>query len=222
MRKPKDTTQKISDQDFNKVLHDIHVQGLKHCLSPQEAKKHNDHIQRRKSEKYWTEAYEQSNLPPLFYDFTKYNEEVYKFVEKNIKNSVCLVSKTSGLCKTRTIIYFAEQCYLSYAKTVKFYTAMELARKISQAAYKDNKLIKELCNVDLLIIDDLAKHKSTERSDEGIFEIIDYRYLRKLPTWISTNYLGTELEEKFGDKGPYLVRRISEEYQIWPKGKVGG
>ena len=206
---------KMSDVDFNEILEGIYEEGKKGCVSPQESKEHNDRIECHKRQQCWTEAYKNANLPHIKYDASLGNDELLKFVNKNKKYSLCLVSKKSGVCKTRTMIHVAESYFLLLGLPLKFFTAAQLARDIAASHFKDKNMIKELCKVKLLIIDDIGKEKLTERASADIFEILDYRYLHEKPTWLSTNFLGNELSEIFGIRGEYLVRRIKETYKIY-------
>lgn len=51
-----------------------------------------------------------------------------------------------------------------------------------------------------LFLDDLGTESSTEWSKEILYEIINFRYEEKLPTFISSNLSPQELAERLGDK----------------------
>jgi DNA replication protein DnaC len=167
MIKPKDRTEEVSQQDFNKIMNEILQQGKSHCCSNQEAKKHNEAITYKKRQEYYARVFKDANLPHLKYNDKLGNADIYKFVEKNVKSSFYLVSKKSGLCKTRTMIEFARQHIMS-GKDVRFYSVAELSRDLSKAAYSGYNLVKDLSSVNLLVLDDLGKQKNTN-TVESIF-----------------------------------------------------
>jgi DNA replication protein DnaC len=54
----------------------------------------------------------------------------------------------------------------------------------------------EIRNKDLLILDDLGTQNATPWAEEKLFQIIDYRYLRRLPTVVTTNLDLRDLDER--------------------------
>lgn len=56
--------------------------------------------------------------------------------------------------------------------------------------------IKELTNVDLLIIDDLAAERSTETMQQFVQNVIDRRYITHKPLIVTTNLTANDLKEK--------------------------
>jgi len=55
---------------------------------------------------------------------------------------------------------------------------------------------EELRNVSLLVLDDLGAHNATGWAVEKLFQIIDYRYIRKLPTVVTTNLDLEDLDDR--------------------------
>lgn len=55
---------------------------------------------------------------------------------------------------------------------------------------------EEIRNVDLLVLDDLGTQNSTAWAQEKLFQILDYRYLRHLPTVLTTNLALAEIEDR--------------------------
>lgn len=167
---------------------------------------------------------EESQLPVRFleeWDYQKGNNQLLKFVHTNKEKSLYICSKTSGICKTRAVAVVAKSMLdNSCGKiTVQFWKATFLMRKITglygQSVEEADKFILNLRNIDLLIIDDLGKEKTTERVEEILFDVIDERYAYNKRTWITSNFDGEEIEKIFGLRGKYLRRRINEDYKFW-------
>jgi DNA replication protein DnaC len=55
---------------------------------------------------------------------------------------------------------------------------------------------EELKNINLLVLDDLGAHNSTNWAAEKLFQIMDYRYLRKLPTVVTSNLELEDLDDR--------------------------
>ena len=53
---------------------------------------------------------------------------------------------------------------------------------------------EEIRNADLLILDDFGTQNATAWAQEKLFQIINYRYINKLPTVITTNLMLDEIE----------------------------
>ncbi len=158
-----------------------------------------------------------SGLPLTDYDAEKGNKELLELVENNKDKSLFIASKSSGLCKTRTLIHVAKS-RLKEGAIIKFFIVSALLREIAALFSYDlkeaDKLIKNLCRIDLLILDDLGKEKLTDRAGESFFEIIAFRELEKKPTWITSNFSGEVLGQKLGERGDFFKRRIKDSYLI--------
>ena len=55
---------------------------------------------------------------------------------------------------------------------------------------------EEIRNADLLVMDDFGTHNATAWAQEKLFQIINYRYINKLPTVITTNLILDEIESR--------------------------
>lgn len=55
---------------------------------------------------------------------------------------------------------------------------------------------EEIRNADLLIMDDFGTQNATAWAQEKLFQIINYRYINKLPTVITTNLILDEIESR--------------------------
>lgn len=69
---------------------------------------------------------------------------------------------------------------------------------------------EEIRNVALLVLDDLGAHNATQWAAEKLFQIIDYRYTRKLPTVITTNLDLEDLDDRVRSRlqDPDLVTTV--------------
>jgi DNA replication protein DnaC len=72
------------------------------------------------------------------------------------------------------------------------------------------KRFEELRNVSLLVLDDLGAHNTTAWAAEKLFQIIDYRYIRKLPTVITTNLELEDIDDRIRSRlqDPDLVTSV--------------
>ena len=55
---------------------------------------------------------------------------------------------------------------------------------------------EEIRNAELLVMDDFGTHNATAWAQEKLFQIINYRYINKLPTVITTNLILDEIESR--------------------------
>ncbi len=82
--------------------------------------------------------------------------------------------------------------------------------------FSDNSIyswIEKLCKVPILFLDDIGKEKSTPRVVVELFNIVEERTSRALPTIITTNYTRAMLihKSKLGqDPGEQILCRLSE------------
>lgn len=191
------------------------INGYGYCSNCDEAmQKEKDEIMKLEKE---NQNIVNSGLPLAVYKAEKGNKELLELVENNKDKSLFIASKSSGLCKTRTLIHVAKSL-LKEGVRIKFFIVSALLREIA-ALFSDDlkeadKLIKNLCRIDLLILDDLGKEKLTDRAGESFFEIIAFRELEKKPTWITSNFSGEVLGQKLGERGDFFKRRIKDSYLI--------
>lgn len=69
---------------------------------------------------------------------------------------------------------------------------------------------EELRNANLLVLDDLGAQNSTKWAGEKLFQIVDYRYSRKLPTVVTTNLDLEDLDDRIRSRlqDPDLTTRV--------------
>jgi len=66
-------------------------------------------------------------------------------------------------------------------------------------------------DVDLLILDDLGAHAASAWAQEKLFQLLNYRYLNRLPTVITTNTTLAEIDSRLSSRlsDPDVVTRIT-------------
>jgi DNA replication protein DnaC len=57
-----------------------------------------------------------------------------------------------------------------------------------------------ICDADVLLLDDLGAEQHTPWAQEKLFQLINHRYARRLPTVISTNWLLADLDGRIADR----------------------
>jgi len=69
---------------------------------------------------------------------------------------------------------------------------------------------EEIRNAPLLVMDDFGTENATDWAVEKLFQILNYRYINKLPLVMTTNLLVEELEQRIRSRleDPELVRKI--------------
>lgn len=93
-----------------------------------------------------------------------------------------------------------------YGSTQNFASTIERERFINDL---ETETVQMLNSCDLLILDDLGTEFPSPYVTSCIYNIIDTRIMRKLPTIISTNLQGEEIKQKYGER---LVSRLYGNY----------
>ncbi len=68
----------------------------------------------------------------------------------------------------------------------------------SETTYEQR--FEEIRNIHFLVLDDLGTHNATEWAREKLFQIINYRYIHKLPTVITTNLNLMQIEDRVSSR----------------------
>jgi DNA replication protein DnaC len=70
---------------------------------------------------------------------------------------------------------------------------------------------EEIRNAPLLIMDDFGTQNATEWAQEKLFQIVNYRYVNKLPLVVTTNLLLGEIEPRISSRleDPEMVTRVN-------------
>lgn len=103
----------------------------------------------------------------------------------------------------------------SKGKTVVFISMPNLLQKIRSTFNGNNKeseneIMKALHACDLLVIDDIGAEKVTDWVEDVIFRIVDGRYTRKKPIFVTSNLNPEELGAKIGARS---MDRLTEMCQ---------
>ncbi|WP_084145914.1 ATP-binding protein [Anaerovorax odorimutans] len=150
----------------------------------------------------------------------KHNESIYEkcfqfakhFEEIKTTGKGLLFIGNVGTGKTHLAAAIANYIIKEYILLVKFGSVTSLLNEIkntyeSSSEETELQVIKELSNVDLLVIDDLGKEKASEWSNSVIYTIINNRYEGYKPLIVTTNLKIEELEKKLGEA---VVSRLIE------------
>jgi len=192
------------------------------CLVKWEAKRREDY--QRKQEMLIAQA---SGIPieRTQWDSEKGNNELLCFVKGYGDNSLFIADrygegKTWAVCHAASVLIFKNN-----GLVVKYWLVADLLATLS-SLYGENmreaeKIVRELKECDLLILDDFGKEKITDRGGEALFRVLDSRYVSGKRTWITSNFNGNELSEKIGERGDAILRRLREKFFSWNHYKAG-
>lgn len=133
------------------------------------------------------------------------------YAEKFSKSSASLLFiGNTGLGKTLLSSAIAKSVF-SGGFSVAFDSITGFLRKIENEHFgrsADNTL-ELLTSADLVILDDLGSEFSSSFTQSAIYDIINTRLNKELPTIISTNYSFPELREKYNER---IISRIDGQY----------
>ena len=104
-----------------------------------------------------------------------------------------------GRGKTHLSAAIARYVIENYHVPVTMMSYSEMLAKIRQNFEEDGKEVERLCNVPLLIIDDLGQEKWSEWNFETTFRIINSRYETRSPVIVTTNCTRMELISNVGE-----------------------
>lgn len=102
-----------------------------------------------------------------------------------------LWSDTKGSGKTMLAAALANELINNHKRYVKFATSLDILDEI-KATYSnegnESKLLKDLVNTDILIIDDFGTERSSDWAGEKFYQIVNNRYINKKVTFYTSNY----------------------------------
>ena len=124
-----------------------------------------------------------------------------------------LLMGSYGCGKTHLAAAVANTC-VEFGMTTIFLTVPDLLDWLrysydsTDATFEQR--FEEIRNVALLVLDDLGAHNATNWAAEKLFQIIDHRYMRKLPTVITTNLDLEDLDDRIRSRlqDPDLVTTV--------------
>ena len=106
---------------------------------------------------------------------------------------------TYGCGKTHLAAAIANTC-VEYGMNTLFLTVPDLLDWLrysyGSTSSSFEQRFEEIRNVGLLVLDDLGAQNATQWAGEKLFQIIDYRYSRKLPTVVTTNLSHEDLDDR--------------------------
>lgn len=147
----------------------------------------------------------------IFENFDKKDNEVtfkicYEFAKnfKNNKGEGLMFLGQVGTGKTHLAASISNYIITRHIIPVKFGNITTLLGEIKNTYEGDSKkaendIIRELSDVELLVIDDLGKEKPTEWSNSIIYRIVNNRYENYKPLIVTSNYTVEELEKNVGE-----------------------
>lgn len=182
--------------------------------------------------------FKQSNLGRRFKDRTfenfkpEFNLDAYRialdyaqnFEEYSQQGLGLIFTGSFGVGKTHLAAAIANYLIVNKSIPVVFGTVSALLGELKKAydseSVSADRIEKQFCTVDLLIIDDLGKEKPTEWLVEKLYYIINSRYEDYKPLVIRTNLTLDEIEQRLNVAGSLagsaIVSRLVEMCRIVP------
>lgn len=110
-----------------------------------------------------------------------------------------------GCGKTHLAVAIANARLEQFGDRVLFITAPDLLDFLrttfnSDAEVSYSEAFEQICNVSLLILDDLGVENPSGWAKEKLFQLLNYRYVNKLPTVITTNTALDELDPRISSR----------------------
>lgn len=94
---------------------------------------------------------------------------------------------------------------IQHGKSILIATLPDLMMRVRETYQKDaktseSKLIDDLCDVDLLVLDDVGVQRGNLNEDLIIFQVVDRRLANKKPVGVLTNLAFAELSKVLGER----------------------
>jgi hypothetical protein len=164
----------------------------------------------------------QMMIPPIYHesDITRLPEALVMATEMWSMNpkGIGFIGK-SGKGKTRAAVMLLKRMHHE-DHNVFFISATDLALN-SANQFADNPATKQIAkailaqckSADLLLLDDIGKGRMTDRAESELYDLLEYRTSRRLPTIWTSNSDGKQLREMFSaDRGEAIIRRLASEF----------
>jgi DNA replication protein DnaC len=98
-----------------------------------------------------------------------------------------------------------------YVRVLDSTAGIRFASRYSKSCSDVEDWLDELCECDLLLLDDVFKNKITEAFEGFIYSIIDQRTIKQKQIIVTCNDTGESLQARLsGDKGEPFIRRLRE------------
>jgi DNA replication protein DnaC len=123
----------------------------------------------------------------------------------------------SGRCKTRSAVLLLERMH-DDGHTTFYISATDLALN-SANQFADNPATKSIAvsiltmcrSAEVLLLDDLGKGRMTDRAESELYDLLEYRTSRRLPTIWTSNSDAEGLHGMFSqDRATAILRRLKE------------
>ena len=122
-----------------------------------------------------------------------------------------LIFGNTGLGKTHISLAIAREV-LQKGYSVIYDTAMNILRDIEKEHFshdKSTEMLDLVCDTDLLILDDLGTEFESKFYNSAVYNIINSRLVKGLPTIINTNMDFAALSSRYGGK---VASRLTTMY----------
>lgn len=137
----------------------------------------------------------------------EYVDHIEEYLQTGLNLIICGNGKV-GTGKTHLACAVA-QAAMQKGIPARFINVVSMIAEI-----KEDFDISKFADIELLIIDDLGKEKSTEWVCETIYGIINKRYEAMKPTVITTEVCMADMAAQYQEKGKAILSRISEDFKL--------
>ena len=129
----------------------------------------------------------------------------------------------SGAGKSRLAVVLLKRMAQEEGRYCIFAPATEFANACADQ-FSDDKYValrasvklSEVRNTPILLLDDLGKNRMTDRSESSLYELLEYRTSRMLPTHWTSNSNAKQLRTMFSsDRADAIMRRLIEFSDIY-------
>lgn len=117
-----------------------------------------------------------------------------------------------GRGKTHTTAALCSELYLRYDIVPTFVNSVSIAnqfRNFENTKINYFEIVEKLSNAELLILDDLGAERATDWVKEQFYEIINTRYMKKKPMFITSNKSITDLQSSMPQIASRLIERCA-------------
>lgn len=191
-------------------------------------------MQMAKVQRIWEQSgISVNDIDKTFKNFEAWNQDIKDMKDKvtsyliqfdkikNDRNNSILLSGKSGCGKTHLSLALANNLLKKKEVAVVYMPYRDIITSLKQNMLDEDYYRKTLAKyqkAEVLLIDDLLKGKITESDVNIMFELINYRYLNRLPMIISTEYGQRKLldfDEAIGSR----IYEMCKGYVVEIKGK---
>lgn len=135
-------------------------------------------------------------------DGEPFSEKAVRWVDS--RKSLILQGK-AGRGKTHFMFALVREMFLQglQLRDIKYFDHVDLDRRLQEAIYQyksSRGLIEQLCDCDVLILDDFGIDTGAHRHERDFYEVFNKRFGRNYITIISTNLDDKELYKAYGER----------------------